>query len=319
VDWYLHLNSADATVEDRVKFQNWRNENAEHEMAFSRVEKMWGKFDPVDTDAAKAGLKSALKTGTNLKEITRHAKTSILGLLLITLCYGSLQSTPALIWMADNKTSIGEQKIITLDDGSIINLNTDTAIDVDFSDKQRKVNLHRGEILVTVSKDKARPFIIATQHGTARALGTKYNVRLDSNSTQVAVVESSVETCNNPTIFGSNLLSFKDKTCATLNAGQATEFNKEDMGKINPIDPESIVGWSTGSLAIDNQPLPIVLKELQRYSQSTLKYSDSELHRLQVSGVIPLHDIHQSLDVLSSRLPIHVSDLPGNVISIEVK
>lgn len=319
VDWYLCLNSADATEEERRSFQTWRNENPEHALAFSRVETLWGKFDPVHSDAAKAGLKSALKTGTNIKQIARHAKTPMLGLLLSALLYGSLQSTPVLIWMADNKTSIGEQKTITLDDGSVIKLNTDTAIDLDFNDMQRIVILRKGEILVTVSKDKSRPFIIATQHGTAKALGTKYNVRLENNGTQVAVVESSVETCNNPTLLGTNLFSYKEKTCVTLIAGQATEFNNEDLGKVNAIDTESIVGWASGSLAIDNQPLPTVLKELQRYSKSTLRYNDAELNRLHVSGVIPLHDIRQSLGVLSTRLPIQVNELPDNTITITAR
>jgi|APLak6261703504_1056268.scaffolds.fasta_scaffold00194_11 transmembrane sensor len=319
IDWHLHLHSDEATPADNIAFEAWCHESPEHELAYNRLENMWGKFGDLDHAAAKAGLEAALKSGSAIKTITRHSRRVALGLLILVSTYSVMQSQPGLVWLAENKTPIGEQRNITLDDGSILMLNTNTALDVEYSDHQRLLKLHQGEVFITVAKDKSRPLIIATQHGTARALGTKFNVRLIEDSTQVAVVESTVETCNTPSLLSMPLLNSSKKTCTTVQAGQGARYTSGQMEIVSNIDTETIAGWSTGTLAIDNQPLPMVLTELQRYSVAQINFNESTLANMRVSGVLPLNNIRQSLDILSGKLPIKVSEPQANVITVGLR
>lgn len=319
IDWHLHLHSNEATPADSIAFEAWCMQNPEHALAYSRLESMWGKFNDIDHTAAKAGLEAALKSGNTIKAITQHSRRVALSLVLLISTYSAMQSQPALVWLAENKTPIGEQRSVTLDDGSILMLNTNTALDVEYSNHQRLIKLYQGEVLITVAKDKTRPLIIATQHGTARALGTKFNVRLIEDSTQVAVVESTVETCNTPSLLSLPLLNGSKKTCITLQAGQGNRYTSGQMETASNIDTEAIAGWSTGTLAIDNQPLPMVLAELQRYSVAQITFNESALANMRVSGVLPLNNIKQSLNMLSGKLPIKVSEPQANVIAISLR
>jgi len=322
IDWHLHLHTEETTPADNIAFEAWYQQNPEHLLAYNRLENMWGKFSDVDHAAAKAGLEAVLKSGNPTKTIARHGRSVALGLVFLISTYSAMQSQPALVWLAENKTPIGAQRSITLDDGSILMLNTNTALDVEYSNHQRLIKLYQGEVFITVAKDKTRPLIIATQHGTARALGTQFNVRLiedSENSTQVAVVESTVETCTTPSLLSIPLLNSHKKTCITLQAGQGTRYTSNQMETASNINAEAIAGWSTGTLAIDNQPLPMVLAELQRYSMAQITFNENALANMRVSGVLPLSNIKQSLDILSGKLPIQVSEPQDNVIAISLR
>ncbi|MCP2937671.1 FecR domain-containing protein, partial [Salmonella enterica subsp. enterica serovar Typhimurium] len=76
--------------------------------------------------------------------------------------------------LADHRTVPGERLTVTLDDGSRVTLNTDSAIDEQYTGQERRIVLRRGEILVEVSADPQRPFVVESRHATARALGTQY-------------------------------------------------------------------------------------------------------------------------------------------------
>ena len=313
VEWHLQLNSAAASDADRANFEAWQHQNPAHALAYSRIERMWGKFAVVEPNAAKASIESALKSGKAIKKIAQHGKGIAFGFVAIISAFSALQSQPAQIWLAENKTAIGEQRSIALPDGSTLMLNTNTALDIDFSDHQRTIKLYQGEVLITVAKDKSRPLIIATSQGTARALGTKFNVKMINDATQVVVIKSSVETCTKP-----NLLSINKKMCITLYPNQGTNFTTSQIDAANNIDAENIASWSTGTMAMDNQPLNQVLTELQRYSKAQIQFNADEISNMRVSGVLPLNNMAQSLNLLAGKLPIQIKQ-QFNVIIVQAK
>ena len=313
VEWHLQLHSSAASDADRANFATWQHQNPAHALAYKRIENMWGKFAVIEPTAAKASIESVLKSGKAIKKIAQHGKGIALGFVALVSSYSALQTQPVQIWLAENKTAIGEQRSITLADGSTLMLNTNTALDIDFSDHQRLIKLYQGEVLITVAKDKSRPLIIATAQGTARALGTKFNVKTNAETTQVAVVESKVETCTKPSLF-----SFSQKSCITLYPDQSTSFSAKQLDAVSNVDAEGIAGWSTGTLSIDNQPLNQVLAELQRYSPAQIQFNEDEISQLRVSGVLPLNDMAQSLNLLASKLPIQIKQ-QTNVIIVQAK
>ncbi len=95
---------------------------------------------------------------------------------------------------ADHRPAVGHQLTATLDDGSTIQLNTDTRIELQYSSRERTVRLQRGEAHFAVAPDAERPFVVVAGSGVVRAVGTEFNVYLsDGNQTEVTVTEGIVE------------------------------------------------------------------------------------------------------------------------------
>lgn len=88
----------------------------------------------------------------------------------------------------DYRTARGELRTVALEDGSEIVIDTDGAVGVDMRRTQRQIRLIRGQLLAKVAKDRARPFVIETAHGTATAVGTSFIVRREASYTLVTVV-----------------------------------------------------------------------------------------------------------------------------------
>ena len=99
-------------------------------------------------------------------------------------------------WTADYRTATGVQESITLADGSVVMLNTATALDVRFDAQQRLLRLQAGEILVDTAADPQsppRPFLVDSAQGRMRALGTRFVVRQQDGHTDLTVLQGAVE------------------------------------------------------------------------------------------------------------------------------
>jgi transmembrane sensor len=123
--------------------------------------------------------------------------------------------------IADYATRVGETRNFTLADGTHIWLNTETAVDIEFSENERRIILKAGEVLIVTAQDTAqRPFIVQTQEGTARPIGTRFSVRQGAGQSQLAVYEGAVE------------LSTREQSQSEfqrVNAGQGTRFTREHI------------------------------------------------------------------------------------------
>jgi transmembrane sensor len=90
-------------------------------------------------------------------------------------------------------TGFGEQRVLTLADGSVVTLNTESQIKVDFSAKERLIELRTGEAFFRVAHDASRPFFVDAKDAIVRAVGTQFNVRIAPQNTVVSVVDGVVK------------------------------------------------------------------------------------------------------------------------------
>ena len=89
-------------------------------------------------------------------------------------------------------TAIGEQRVLLLDDGSTLRLNTDSVARLGLRQRSREIELLRGELMVNVATDPERPFRVRTDDAVVEAMGTRFNVYRRGNATEVTVVEGRV-------------------------------------------------------------------------------------------------------------------------------
>src|SRR5690606_36591729 len=177
-------------------------------------------------------------------------------------------------------SAVGQRSRIDLPDGSSLELNTDTVIDVKFTLERREFRLVRGEALFDVAHDVSRPFIVNSEDERVIALGTVFSVLKVGSEFIVSLFEGEVQV--------ERLAHFrpgaKPLRSTRLDAGQQLIADTMHGFQISPVDTEAALGWRNGRLVFDGDPLREVVAELNRYSVRKLVLGDPELGSLRVSG-----------------------------------
>jgi transmembrane sensor len=192
-------------------------------------------------------------------------------------------------------TARGEQRSVTLADGSVITLNTDAALRVHLKAKERDIELLRGEARFQVAKDPARPFIVRAQSVQVQALGTVFNVRTGQGPAQVAVLEGHVA------VDALGDVVARGASPTTRNAGGAIRHVVLKAGERAIVDQgsletgegpplEAVKAWTERRLVFQDQSLQDVLAEFNRYRTHPLVLDDPALGALVISGVFEIGD-----------------------------
>ncbi len=291
-DWAIVFQYDTPTDAERQAFECWHQQSPAHAAAWARAQSVFHTFNQVPTDIGK-GTVSKLERGHDRRRTLR-----LLGTLLLAVPVGWLayRQVPWRQWTADVATATGERKTLTLPDGSVLVLNTASAVNIAFSDAERRVRLVAGEILVTTHTDPSptyRPFLVDTSLGVAHALGTRFSVReLDADTYRVAVFESAVEV---RPLAGN---------ARTLHAGEQAEFDA--AGVSEPVRVESTAAlWAQGMLLAKDMRLADVVAELARHRPGVLR-CDPAVADLRVSGSISLADTDAGLAALASSMPLRI-------------
>ncbi|HEY9271882.1 FecR domain-containing protein [Achromobacter sp.] len=293
-EWMARLWSEDANPGDQANCARWRAQHADHELAWQRLQAFDDKLGSVSPQAASLALRKRPAS------VSRRRAISLLGLGATIAGVGYvLRGTGS--WQAaaaDYRSGTGEIKTITLPDGSSVTLSTATAIDLKFSQDERLVVLRAGEILIATAPDPAataRPFRVRSRHGSVQALGTRFSVRDDAETSRVAVFEGAVEI---------RPAGAPDQP-VLLQAGQGSRFSASGAATPSPA-AESAAAWSRGVLVADAMRLDDFLAELARYRPGLLR-CDADVAGLLVSGVFSLRDTDRALDNLTRALPVAVT------------
>jgi transmembrane sensor len=188
------------------------------------------------------------------------------------------------------ETALGEQHSAVLSDGSLVTLNTTSAIEVHFGKEQRRVTLHAGgEALFQVAHDAARPFEVTAGEVTVRAVGTRFNVDRHSQALKVTVIEGRVEVSTGT-------------ARVPLSAGEQLTLTTDGPPKVSHANVSAATAWTQRQLIFANQPLGEVAAEINRYNRKVIDIQSTELLGEQVTGVFQSDDPASFLAFLD-RIP----------------
>ncbi|USX26685.1 FecR domain-containing protein [Oxalobacteraceae bacterium OTU3CINTB1] len=293
VEWLVDLQAENISAESLEALRRWRAAHPDHERAWQRIESVNGKFQlaaSVQREVAHAAL-------TPPSSARRRKALASLTVLLFAggVTWTVRDRTRWAEWTADQRTATGERRTITLADGGTLALNSGSAVNIAYTASERRVRLIAGEILVSTAKDAGgRPFLIETDHGIARALGTRYAVRLLESSTDVAVYAGAVRV--EPRAPGA--------PSRLLGAGARARFTFNAVGAHSVANPDSIA-WTDGFIVAKSMRLGDFLSELSRYSALSMSCAPEVAH-LRVSGSYPLADIDRVLETLAALLSLRI-------------
>jgi transmembrane sensor len=214
---------------------------------------------------------------------------AVIGLALFV----SERYLPVDYWLADQRTATGEQRTIRLADGTVINLNTHSALDVRFDAKQRRVVLQEGEILIETGHGDPRPFIVETRDGSMRALGTRFLVKREDEGTRLSVLQSAVAA--HPESSAEERI---------LHEGEQVLMRADGLGPNLAVNLGADA-WTRGMLVVDNARLEDLVKEIGRYRPGHLGVTP-EVADLRITGSFPLRDTDLALNALLPTLPVQI-------------
>ena len=215
-------------------------------------------------------------------------------------------------------TRVGEQKIVNLEDGSVITLNTTTQLLVDITEQSRRVILERGEVYFDIAGDPDRPFTVELGTRAVSVLGTEFNIRQSPEKFSLAVVEGTVaihgreETASAtaPLLTASEdgKVVLKTTNQRRVPAGTAVEFSvdQQTLTAYNPTNINRLHSWRTGTIRFEYEPLYKVAQELNRYLGKKILIEDDAIMNMKIYATVRLDRLNMVLEGLENTLPIKV-------------
>nr|WP_026136537.1 FecR domain-containing protein [Pseudomonas sp. CBZ-4] len=298
--WYVQLNDGAADEARTRAWQTWLHASPQHAAAWARVEALQQQWARMPQRAALSGLGAAQQQ--------RRDVLKILGMLMAVGAgsWLAVEQVPYRSMLAGQRTRSGERRSLQLDDGTRLEMNVDTALDIQFDGQQRLILLYQGEILVQTAKDPAqRPFSVTTSDGNVRALGTRFSVRQWGDHTEVGVEQAAVEVRPRR----------NDTQRLTLEAGQHVSFDRDAIGRPRPL-PQGSTAWVQGMLSVDDWRLGDFITQLGRYRPGVLRCAP-QVQNLSISGAFRIDDTDTVLQNLGKSLPVKVTYLTRYWVSIE--
>lgn len=208
-------------------------------------------------------------------------------------------------------TAHGQQTVRQLPDGSVLHLNTDSAVTVRYSGAERIVDLDRGEALFRVAPDSKRRFRVAAGEAGVLAVGTEFDVYRRIGAVTVTVVEGTVAvfTGTPPPPTPTNLLP---PTALRVGAGYQVEVRSQ-VGSPRPVDTRAAVAWLERQIAFENRPLGEVADEFNRYGGIVIEIDDQDLRAMPISGVFDAYDTDSFAAFLETLEGVVVLKTPTHI------
>jgi transmembrane sensor len=266
--WIARLQGRDRTAASDAAFREWLAADTAHARAFSRATDVWelipgaARLATVTRPIVAAPFRVNRRVSVSLAACAAAAAVTAIFLL----------QTPTY------KTRVGQQRTITLDDGTRVSLNTHSRIVVAYDAEERRVRLERGEGLFEVAKDAHRPFVVQSGDEEVRALGTTFLVRKEAATLAVTLLEGRVA------------LTSKRTRPRLLAPGERVTVRADAVAALDRPRVESLTAWRRGEVMFDDASLYEAISEMNRYGDIQLVVEDPALAQLRVSGVFAAQD-----------------------------
>ncbi|WP_246475076.1 FecR domain-containing protein [Pseudomonas folii] len=297
--WYVQFQSEPMSQDDQIAWRRWLESDPAHKVAWEQMEQLQRSLGGLSPDLTRRVLSAPQQRRQVLKLLLAFAGTGYVG-------WNIQQHTSLKDMWADYRTPVGQRRHVELADGTHVELNTETAIDVSFDSQQRLIRLRDGEILIRTGKrGDTRPFYVETRDGRVQALGTRFVVRQLEHGTRVGVLEDQVSIQPARSLTSSILLK----------VGQGLDFDTERVSPTR-IYPQTEAAWVDGQLVVLDARLGDVIKELARYRSGVMQ-CDEQAASLRVSGAFRLDATEAVLANLQTTLPIRVNYFTRYWVSVK--
>jgi transmembrane sensor len=303
--WLARLNGRVVGTDELAEFSAWRRKPGNAD-AYARAERAWDRTEALgdDRDIALA-VRDALERPERERRFPWFAIRSapvIAGMLALLIAIGA--AALLLDRPAHYTTAIGEQRMVQLEDGSRVRINTDSAIDVRLKRDRRQVTLLRGEAYFDVTHDAARPFSVDAGAAQVRAIGTAFNINRSGDDTVVTLLRGKVDVRS----------SVHDGTRRTLAPGQQVVAGPTTLSAPVTVDVDALIGWTSGNLSFRDTPLIDAIAEVNRYTLNRIALEANDIRTQRVNGTFQTGDTAAFIAAVTALYPLRAIHQPDGQI-----
>jgi transmembrane sensor len=299
--WFLRLRDGKQDAATHADFHAWLAKDPRHEEEFRDLEILWNSKPFLDAVKALPVDRSALVRSSRPRWPLRAAAFAA-----AVLIAAGIWQYPAITiaLQADYVTATGGQRRVLLPDGSMMLLNTDTAVALDFGAGRRHIRLLRGEAFFDVIHDAAHPFTVTGQFGEVEVLGTAFSVRTGATEDAVMLERGRVQVLC--------LCDGQDR--AVLQPGETVSITAASVSPVHVANPSATLAWRQGRIVFENAPLGDVLDELRRYHGGAILVADDRVNQIRVTGNYRLDDVEGAVRTLADVAGAGFYRVPGGLI-----
>ncbi|WP_202839139.1 FecR family protein [Luteimonas saliphila] len=263
-EWIARLQAEDVRVEDRVRFEAWRTAHPRNGRAYAELMGTWSRFTAAGRTVRAVSFGNAMQGATRARRRRGFLSMAAAAIVAVVALGWWWQHQPP----SSFETGIGEHASIALPDGSRLELNSNSAVRVDYSDAARVIHLARGEAFFTVAHAPERPFWVVADRTWVRAVGTAFNVYRREDGVRVTVSEGRVKVATVASRGAPSDAVLERVPASLLGAGQQAEMQGTHASVRALPAPEvhREVSWRSGTVYFEDRPLDEVIDEISRYT-----------------------------------------------------
>jgi len=344
--WLIRLDGdRPLSAEEQTTLRKWLQRSPLHREELDSLARLWGRMNILTELAVPLG-KSPLSSRLGTRRENRQgllAGMGRLGIAMAVVVIGLV--TVFSLWMQPDPvgssnglyvTAIGQQQQVTLADGSVVLLNTNSQIRVEYGEHYRDIYLLQGEVNFNVAKNPEQPFRVYAGSGRVQAVGTVFSVYLKNNAVDITVSEGKVAlaTLSRPGIASSGRSvpsaeaqrpgvdsAVYAENLGLLSAGQSisirgvVEDAPSDMGSLDAIqtidsaEMNKRLSWQQGLLIFNGDPLEQVVEEISRYTTVSIEITDPAVRAIKIGGQFPVGETDAMLEALEVNFGLRVTRL----------
>ena len=334
-EWLAKLDAEQPSKRDLADFKQWVNADSAHRIAFEELVEFWDDMNILTQAVLPREL---LTNGLLANELVANkllpeqpsqrrpwyaSMQTVMGAALLAIAAVVATITMQLPSTTIYTTGVGEQKTVQLADNSIVQLNTNSRLEVHYSDSTRRLTLSQGEAHFDVAHNPNRPFEVYAGQGLVRAIGTAFTVHIRKIDIEVIVTEGTVELdrAAQPTIETNIKVDTNANSTAKptvkASAGSVLTYDKDLLNDVELMvasQLEKQLSWREGMLVFKGEPLQNVVDEVSRYTNLKIIIPERSAREMKVGGLFKVGDTESLFEALRDGFDIHVKEVSNDVV-----
>lgn len=314
--WQARLSAEDCSEQDRLAFLEWQRRHPDRAQTTQLAQSVLAGVDEL---AKQSRLRTLADEAFAQYDDANHRASrrwrlpaalaatvalAVIGFLLV------IQILPAEQFIA-YETAAGERRDVTLSDGSSIQMDTGTRLQVTMAADERVVHLLVGRAIFLVAHDAARPFSVDAGGSRTTALGTQFQVQREEGQVTVTLTQGSVAVTPEHEGGQRDADSWQER----LVPGEQLTFIPATAQRIKAfVDPSIVTSWRQGRHIFRATPLAEAVEEVNRYASRKVRLGDPALAELRVGGNFIAGDSEQIVAAFAAVLPVRIVQGGNNEI-----
>jgi len=289
--WFARLKTRPVSQGTLQDYFMWRRKQGNAE-AFEEAERFW-------TDAGQVGESPSILRAVEAAEsrvVSRKRVAVARGFFAVIALALVAVAIALVLHLAEGQgralsTGSGEQRVIALEDGSRVQLNADTLLNVRFASHRRELTLGQGEAMFSVAHDPSRPFTVTAGPVAVTAIGTQFEVKRLDGQIIVTLVEGRVDVRDG------------DHQFVRLKAGEQWRLS-DGRASVAVVNAANVTAWTQGRVVFEGMPLERAIAEINRYNGRPIVLDAPSLGREKISGTFQAGDAESFAKAVTAFFPL---------------